>query len=145
MRVLKPLAIYLQPSISSTLSARNFRIKFWHQKFQTQNTVFVRNFGTKNVPFYKKGWHKALMKLTPEYIKVPKTLLSFEVLYLDPNLQFLPEKKVCFHIWISMFRVKITSLTKWYYLNVISHFRSDTLDTVVLGPRGLGIQNFVRN
>jgi hypothetical protein len=52
-------------SISSTLSASGFRTKFWRQKFQTQNTAFVQNFGTKNALSYKKREHKMLMKLTP--------------------------------------------------------------------------------
>jgi len=41
-------------SILSTLSARDFCTKLWRQKFQTQNTAFVRNFGAKNVLSYKK-------------------------------------------------------------------------------------------
>ncbi len=49
-------------SISSTLSARNFRTKFWRQKFQTQNTAFVQNFGAQNVLSYKKCICKMLMK-----------------------------------------------------------------------------------
>jgi hypothetical protein len=52
-------------SISSTFFACNFRTKFWRQKFQTQNTAFVQNFGAKNALWYKKRARKTLMKLTP--------------------------------------------------------------------------------
>jgi len=45
--------------------ARDFRKKFWRQKFQTQNTAFVRIFSTKNPLSYKKRARKTLMKLTP--------------------------------------------------------------------------------
>ncbi len=41
----------------------NFRMKFWRQKFQTQNTAFVQNFGAINPLLYEKGMLKMLMKL----------------------------------------------------------------------------------
>ncbi len=44
--------------------ARNFRTKYWRQKFQTQNTAFVQNFSPKNALLYKKRVCKTLMKLT---------------------------------------------------------------------------------
>ncbi len=34
-------------SILSTCYVRDFRTKFWQQKFQTQNTAFVQNFRAK--------------------------------------------------------------------------------------------------
>jgi hypothetical protein len=51
-------------SISSMFFARDFHPKFWRQKFQTQNTFFVQNFGA-NALLYEKRGHKTLMKLTP--------------------------------------------------------------------------------
>jgi len=63
---------YILVSISSISSVRNFCTKFWRQKFQTQNTACVQNFGTKTALSYEKGTHKTLMKLTP----VRKYLLS---------------------------------------------------------------------
>jgi len=69
-------------SISSTLSVRDFRTKFWCKNFQTQNTAFVQNFGAKNALSYKKCTHKMLMKLTHDvgeiegYYNTQKGILS---------------------------------------------------------------------
>ncbi len=43
-----------------------FLHEIWCQKFQTQNTALIWNFGTKNALSYEKGARKTLMKLTPE-------------------------------------------------------------------------------
>jgi len=52
-------------SISPTFFACNFCTKFWRQKFKTQNTAFIQNFGTKNALLNENGARNALMKLTP--------------------------------------------------------------------------------
>jgi len=107
--------------------ARNFRTKYWCQKFQTQNTAFVQKFGAKNALLYKKCVCKTLMKLTHghPHRHTQKnthtqihTLTLFLSVYFHVNKQFMNLFFLSFFLSSFLFFCPHTFLT--LYVNGVS-------------------------